>query len=443
MSRISWRVLAIAVPVVLIGGIELLADWVLDPYLHFPYDTLVVTAAVLAVATVLVLIVSRRIDLLDVMLTSRTRELEARTARARELHQISVSVAGTRDLRQILDTVADSARRLLGADVAFVLWPRQSAGSPVAAQSGPPSALAPDDPPDGAEPAEYLSAAYRGSVLAAPLRRAGETVGALVVANTRERSHSVDDLETLSSLANQLALAIENVRLEGQLRELAVRGERERIAREMHDNLAQVLSYVNTKSQAVGELLATGRTALATTQLDELAAAARSLYVDVREAILGLTTPVSPELGLLGALRSYAERYADASKIAAQVVAGPGAEGVELAPEVEAQVFRIVQEALTNVRKHAGAHRAVIGVEVTGHRLDVSVTDDGRGFDPEARATEEGARRAPFWSGYGLRAMRERAATIGAVLTVESRQDTGTAVRLVVPLGAPVSAEVG
>lgn len=440
MSRISWRVLAVAVPVLLIGGIELLADWVLDPYLVFPYDTLVVTLAVLGIATVLVVVISRRIDVLGVMLASRTRELEARTSRARALHQISMSVAGTRDLRQILDTVADSARRLLGAEVAFVLWPRYAGGSPVAAQSGPPPALLPDPPADGAEPIEYLSTTFRTSVLAAPLRRAGETVGALVVADSAERSHSVDDVETLSSLANQLALAIETARLEGQLRELAVRGERERIAREMHDNLAQVLSYVNTKSQAVGELLATGRTALATTQLDELAAAARSLYVDVREAILGLTTPVSPELGLLGALRSYAERYADASKIATQVLEGPGAAGVELAPQIEAQVFRIVQEALTNVRKHAGARRAVISVEVGDGRLDVSVTDDGRGFHAEAQAN---AHRAPFWSGYGLTAMRERAASIGAELTVESRADEGTVVRLVVPLEARAAVGVG
>lgn len=443
MRLVSWRVLAIIVPVVLIGGIELLADWVLDPYLVFPYDTLVVTLAVLGIATVLVLVISRRIDLLGVMLASRTRELEARTARARALHQISVSVAGTRDLRQILDTVVESARRLLDVDVAFVLWPRHAGGSPVAAQSGPSSALLSDLPSDGAEPVEYLSSPYRTSVLAAPLRRAGETVGALVVADGEERSHSVDDVETLSSLANQLALAIENVRLEGQLRELAVRGERERIAREMHDNLAQVLSYVNTKSQAVGELLASGRTTLATNQLDELAAAARSLYVDVREAILGLTTPVSPELGLLGALRSYAERYADASKIAAHVVEGAGAAAVELAPETEAQVFRIVQEALTNVRKHAGAHRAVIGVEARDGRLEVAVTDDGRGFDPEARTTQTDASRTPFWSGYGLTAMRERAASIGAVLTVESRPEEGTTVRLVVPLAAPAVVEAG
>ena len=88
-------------------------------------------------------------------------------------------------------------------------------------------------------------------MLAAPLRRGGSTIGTLAVAGRTMPSHDVGDLETLSSLANQAAIAIENHRLEAELRALAVRHERERIAREIHDGLAQVLGYVNTKSQAV------------------------------------------------------------------------------------------------------------------------------------------------------------------------------------------------
>ncbi len=382
MGRTPLRILAVAVPVVVIGGLELLADWVLDPYLVFPYDTVVVTLAVLAIATVLVVLASRRISVLDTALAARNRELESRTATARALHQLSVSVAGTRDLQKILDAMVDAARSLLDAEVAIVVWPWRDGGGSVAARSGPAEAILDPGAAMGGEPSDLLAPPYRRSVLAAPLRRAGETVGALAVAHREERSHGVDDVETLSSLANQLALAIENVRLEGQLRELAVRGERERIAREMHDNLAQVLSYVNTKSQAVRELLASGRTEVATAQLEELAAAARSIYVDVREAILGLTTPVTPEQGLVGALREYARRFADASKIATHVLVRPGVSLAELTPAAEAQVFRIVQEALTNVRKHAGAHRAVIGLDMHDDELTVSVTDDGRGFDP-------------------------------------------------------------
>jgi two-component system nitrate/nitrite sensor histidine kinase NarX len=438
MGRLPLRAIAIAVPVVVIGGIELLADWVLDPYLVFPYDTVVVTLAVLGIATVLVVLTSRRISLLDRALATRNRELEARTTTARALHQLSVSVAGTRDLQKILDAVVESARSLLDAEVAIVVWPWRDGGGSVAARSGPAEAVLDPGAASGGEPADLLAAPYRQSVLAAPLRRAGETVGALAVAHREKRSHGVDDVETLSSLANQLALAIENVRLEGQLRELAVRGERERIAREMHDNLAQVLSYVNTKSQAVRELLASGRTDVATTQLDELAAAARSIYVDVREAILGLTTPVTPEQGLVGALHAYAERFTDAAKIATHVLVRPGVSLVELSPEAEAQVFRIVQEALTNVRKHAGAQRAVIGLDMDGAELSVSVTDDGRGFDTGGSTSSDRP-----WSGFGMAAMRDRAAAIGATLAVESRPGRGTVIRLTLPVDATVMTTAG
>ena len=114
-----------------------------------------------------------------------------------------------------------------------------------------------------------------------------------------------------------------------------MQGERERIARELHDGLAQVLGYVNTKSQAATELLAAGRVDEARVQIDELAAAARSIYVDVREAILGLSSPVEPSGGLVAAIRDYADRFAEASKLAsgsrpspmARIRPGPGGRG--------------------------------------------------------------------------------------------------------------------
>ena len=182
-----------------------------------------------------------------------------------------------------------------------------------------------------------------------------------MVGSRLEHGLATDEVETLSSLANQAAIATENARLQARLRELAVVAERERIAREMHDGLAQVLGYVNTKSQAIEELLAAGRTDEARRALRELAAAARSIYVDVREAILGLRSPVVPGVGLVargrglrGPLRRGRRRSRSAS------TPPSAARRLELAPDVEAQVFRIVQEALTNVRKHAGAHRAEV-----------------------------------------------------------------------------------
>ncbi len=430
--RRGLRWLAILLPVAVIAGVELVADWVLDPFLPFPLDTAVVTLAALAIIGVMVVVVSRRIDLLSGALELRTGELERTEAQARALHQLGVTIAAAHDLDTVLRSVADRARALLAADVAFVLWPVRPDGASMAVTSGPAEAFAPPEDPTSSEPMDHLATEYRALLLAAPLRRGGETIGSLAVAARSRRSFSVEDVEILSSIANQLALAIENARLERQLRELAVRGERERIAREMHDGLAQVLGYVNTKSQAVEELLASDQTDAARAQLAELAAAARSIYVDVREAILGLSTPVTAERGLLGALEDYATRYAEASKIATRVRASAEVAGMELAPETEAHAFRIVQEALTNVRKHADARRVEVSVEARDGELRISVADDGRGFEPiEHRPTAA----SDAWLGYGLNAMRDRAAAIGGSLEVASGEGAGTTVTVSLPAG--------
>jgi len=443
-SRIFW--LIVLVPVVVIGVIELVADWVLDPFLPFPYDTLVLVAGVMLLAVSFAAVATRTIARLSGALDARTGELQARDATARELHQVSVAIAGTHDLDAILQVVAEGARQALAADVAFVVLQTGETPGRVAAQSGPPGLLIESTLDGVAEPVDLLPEAYRAAMLAAPLRSGGETIGSLAVACARPRAFGVDDVETLSSLANQLALAIDNARLEGRLREVAVRSERERIAREMHDGLAQVLGYVNTKSQAVEELLAAGQQREARAQLTQLAGAARSIYVDVREAILGLTSPVTPERGLVGAVEEYVARFAEASKLATVVRADPAAATVALAPEVEAQAFRIVQEALTNVRKHASAQRVEVELELQDAVLRISVTDDGRGIRGSAgNGDARGTGRAPepeptLWPHYGLTAMRERASAIGAQLTVSGSPGRGTTIRLAVPIGARIAA---
>ncbi len=441
-SRLWWT--AVLLSVAIIGGIELLADWVLDPYLPFPLDTITVTATALLLALLLVTVARRRFDLLARALDARTRELEKRGATARALHQLGVAISATHDLDAVLTSVVDHTRRLLEADVAFVILQLGETSS-LAAASGPPEAFVLDSS-EVLEPADVVVEPFRRSLVAAPLHRATATIGSLAVGSRSERAFEVDELETLSSLASLLTLAIENARLEGQLREMAVRGERERIAREMHDGLAQVLGYVNTKSQAVEELLRQHRTDEARHQLKELAAAARSIYVDVREAILGLTTPVTPERGLVGALEEYGARYATAAKIAVSVEATPEATAVDLSAETEAQVFRVVQEALTNVRKHASAARVRVEVACQGPDLEVSVTDDGRGFSapgPSAGVaiSAGGATGAePAWPHYGIAAMRERAATIGGALEIGPVDGGGTRVTLRLPVGGAMAA---
>ena len=259
---------------------------------------------------------------------------------------------------------------------------------------------------DGPEPTvadeilHFVVPASAVARVAAPLQRGGMTIGLLAVGAAGPRSFDADALETLSSLANQATIALENARLEARLRELAVVGERERIARELHDGLSQVLGYVNTKSQAVDGFLAAGRIDDARVQLGELSAAARSVYVDVRETILGLRSPIGPAAGLVAAIRDHAASVAESAKMAIRVGASPEVEAARLDPEVETQAFRVVAEALTNVRKHAGARRVSIDLESAGGSPD----DHGSRRRPGHRA-----RRDERWASSLRTALDDRA----------------------------------
>jgi signal transduction histidine kinase len=429
MRGLRW--LSVVAPVVAVAIIEIVSDGLLDAVFPFPVDTLVVVGLVAVLAWGFSTIAFRRIDLLSAELRSRNADLERREASARALHRVSVAIAALDDLDEILAAIVDQARERLGVEIAMLLTYSPDGEAYVAAASGPDAGIDRAGGFPGDDVARFVRPDLAIARLEAPLQRAGETIGLLMVGSRLERGFAVDEVETLSSLANQAAIAIENARLQARLRELAVVAERERIAREMHDGLAQVLGYVNTKSQAIEELLVAGRTDEARGQLAELAAAARSIYVDVREAILGLRSPVIPGVGLVAAVEDYAARFAEASKIAVHVEAPNPARRLELAPDVEAQVFRIIQEALTNVRKHSGAGRAEVGFSCPDGRLEVVISDDGHGPEPSAAGVDRPR--------YGLRAMRERAASIGATVDWTNPPGGGWRVHLAVA-AAPSSA---
>ncbi|HYL41414.1 MAG TPA: ATP-binding protein, partial [Candidatus Binatus sp.] len=155
--------------------------------------------------------------------------------------------------------------------------------------------------------------------------------------------------------------------------------------------------------------------------------AARSMYVDVREAILGLSTPLG-EGSLSGALDAYTRRFSEASKLAVSVESTPAHVGDDLSPEVTANVMRIVQEALTNVRKHAVAQRVTIRLANEEAGLTITVEDDGRGFDPAGEPSPSD------WPHFGRETIRQRASAIGATADWDSAPGRGTRLRVVVPV---------
>jgi PAS domain S-box-containing protein len=218
-----------------------------------------------------------------------------------------------------------------------------------------------------------------------------------------------------------------------QQRALAVLEERERLARELHDSLGQVLGYVNVQAQAARELLSSGRTREADAHLARLAVTAQDAHTDVREYILGVKAALSPEGGFLSALDQYLRRFEQHYEIQTEWINPDDLAERALEPVVEVQLLRIIQEALSNVRKHAGARQVQVSFAVQGDQAQVTVEDDGRGFDPTTLGdgTQYSVRNSQH---FGLRIMRERAEAVGGGLQVYSAPGQGTKVIVQIPL---------
>lgn len=268
------------------------------------------------------------------------------------------------------------------------------------------------------------------SLLAVPIPCKGPFKGNLYLSEKETgQEFTADDEETLERFALQAGIAIDNAHLHQQVADLAVAQERLRIAHEMHDGLAQVLGYVNTKVQAVNEYVRRGKNEEASAQLRELAVSARQAYTDVRESIVSLRTLPGPERPLGEVLQDFLDGWKAQTGISTHLsIDGE----LHLRPRVELQIVRIVQEALTNVRKHARATVARVEVRRRDGELLVNVADDGVGFDPEVRSRSDFPR-------FGLSTMRERAQSLGGTLDVQSQLGKGTTVQVVVPVDAALS----
>jgi signal transduction histidine kinase len=435
-TRGRWT--AIGLAVVLVFVVELLSDTVLDERLPFPFDTVLVTGTVLAIALVASALAFRSIDRLSTALQARNRQLEARNASARALHQVTIAVAALRDLDQILAATVEHARVLLRSDVAVLARSGDDGRLHVTAVGGSESSLASMACPAD-DVASLFAAADRAALLASPLQHGGQTLGVLAVASRSTRAFDVNDLETLGSLASQAAIAIEQDRVQQQVRELAVQRERDRIARDLHDGIAQVLGYVSTKTEAIDHLLEHGRVPEARTNVQELGAASRSVYVDVRTAIGRLASTGGRDDSWPAQLSATVRRFADTSKVAAVVELDPRATTLALPPESQEQLIAIVREALTNVQKHATAARVKVSADLVADRLRVEVRDDGRGFNT-ADFDDDQQGDTSGWPRYGLLGMRQRAESIRATVDWRSAFGGGTVVTVVLPPMAAASA---
>ena len=253
----------------------------------------------------------------------------------------------------------------------------------------------------------------------APMRARGRILGVLSVLGPEDQGINVEDVALLASIADHVAVAVENDRLRQQAERAAVIEERERLARELHDSVTQSLYSLTLFAEAARELAVDGRFSEIEYYLDRVNQVSRSALKEMRLLVHELRPPVLEEEGLVGALRQRLEAVEGRVGVQARLIAD---ELVQLPSDVEDALYRIAQEALNTALKHARAKTVLVhlGVGPAGE-IELSVEDDGGGFDVE------GARDG---GGMGMTNMRERAEKLGGTLVVQSALGEGTCIRV-------------
>ena len=257
----------------------------------------------------------------------------------------------------------------------------------------------------------FTSKSARAAVVV-PLKLENTNIGALWIARFEDDPFSETDMIWLESMADQVVIAIQHGLMTSQLQSLSIVQERGRIAREMHDGLAQVLGYLNLQTQTLGSLLLQGKVDKLQAELSQMRQAIQTAHADVRENILSLRTTLAQEKGLEAAVGEYLTEFG--IQMGVKTTFSFQVDGdFNLSSVAEVQLVCILQEALTNVRKHAKAGQVdvTIGKEThtDGDYIHMQVIDDGVGFQMA------GSKR-----NFGLQTMRERAESVGGNLAIKS-----------------------
>lgn len=285
-----------------------------------------------------------------------------------------------------------------------------------------------------------VSSGRTSSALCVPLLVRGRVIGVLNSSKAGEQSRfTQSDLQLLSILAGQAAIAIENARLfqsvevqqarlEELLRELlkAQEEERERISAEIHDSVAQWMVSASYHAQSSSVLILESKLDEACDELEHTTRIIGQSIGELRRIVTDLYPPALTELGLQEALRQNIDCFRKETGVQCRL---RGALTQKLSPVHEIVIYRVVQEALNNVRKHARASEVDISLRFQKDRLAVEIDDNGMGFEPDS-ALESGVSVGKM----GLQTMKGRAEMLGGDLRIESGEGSGTRVVLTIPL---------
>jgi len=275
--------------------------------------------------------------------------------------------------------------------------------------------------------------------ISVPLKSKERVVGVLNIASRSPRTFSQQEVQLLTALGPQLGIAIENaqlyqeLQLKDQMRAELLRqiisaqeDERRRVSRELHDVTSQALSTIAVQLEALTAMPGSSSREIET-KVEGLKPVLAAASQEVHRLIYDLRPSLLDDLGLAAAMRSCAHNSLDAAGIEVHLeVVG---QEKKPPPQVEIALFRIVQEAITNIVSHARAESTFISLEFRDKGIAVQVEDDGIGFDPsrvDASAATNG--------GLGLLGMKERAELLGGTLTIDTKPDGGTRIGVEIPV---------
>lgn len=382
-------------------------------------------------------------------------EAERRRVAAEGLRDILRMINSNQALPAILQEIAVQAKRLLSADSTMIrqvsaengrVWTVASCDLPgdferIREQpyygSHADRLLVTGDPVILEDVQAQYSASLADPALVDPLRRAGMEVtlahyrsllkmplfikdsifGALTFHYCEAHHFSQEDLRLASTLADQAALAIENARLIDRVKETAVLEERSRLARELHDAVTQTLFSTTLTAEVLPKIWEKDPE-LGRRKLEELRELTRGALAEMRTLLVELRPAALEEADLKDLLRHLTNAFIARARIPALLELEGSCPPAPL--EVKIAFYRIAQEALNNIARHAEASRVSVRLRQTGPQLTLMIEDDGVGFHPDEHR--------PGHLGLGI--MRERAAQVGAHLQVESQPEVGTRISL-------------
>ena len=355
------------------------------------------------------------------------QRVEERTRELQTLLDVVAAASSSLELDEMLSATLDRLVALVGAARAGVMLLDPASGELEPRMLRPEQPIAPEDLAEiiaasraviaGGEPLYVPVNPEKGFLepgALLPLRARGQALGMLAIIGPEGETFSRGQLALFESIADQLGVAVENARLYEQAEQAAAAAERSRLARDLHDAVTQTLFSAGLIAEVLPRIWEQdpeeGRR-----RLEELRELTRGALAEMRALLLELRPSALAEAKLGDLLRQLAESITGRVRVPVTLTV----EGeCTMPPEVKVAFYRIAQEALSNIARHAGASQASVNLRCQPEEAKLCIRDDGRGFDPRSVPPES----------LGLGIMRERAEAVGAALTVESEVGRGTEV---------------